>query len=536
MKPVKMLFSLLFVLTLNAKSQTPFLKSYGDVNNNFMTNFVTDADGNSYVTGTIFYPEIQFGDIVLTNDKTYAVYLVKIDADGIPVWGKSVSADGSFFVSDIALDHNGNILLTGNYGGDTPVFGDYELADGLANIFIVKYANDGSVLWATWQPGETFAVTKMAISDDNEILIGGNITATENFNGSEVESFGAFDAFVARYDAAGNGIWMKSMGGGGSENISALAFDHDDNILIGGDFTEDFTYDILSLDNMDFTDGFIMKLKNDGTADWVATNQSMEDEFGPHGIVVDEDNDVYAALEIYDGGSVAGTIMESYGLTDACIFKLHGDDGVLSWIKHGGSEQYDNVQHLALATDGLFMTGTFNGAAEFGGLQLYADFVNGFISSYDFDGNELGVYAITGENFVTPLALHTDGHGNTYTMGTFYEDVNVDGLPAVETTGSADIFLYKFSSALVAINETGDSFAEVSIYPNPATDIIHISPDDISSIEEISITGITGEVFFYATEITSTMQINIRHLPAGTYFITITNLSGHQQSRAFIKN
>ena len=70
--------------------------------------------------------------------------------------------------------------------------------------------------------------------------------------------------------------------------------------------------------------------------------------------------------------------------------------------------------------------------------------------------------------------------------------------------------------------------ADIEVYPNPVTDILHIQTT--LQIKEIEITDITGRLLYTTTAKT----INCRSFAKGIYFITLTTEEG-KVAKKFIK-
>src|ERR1700753_2209030 len=111
-------------------AQTPnwqWVKSAGGADDDTGGGIVTDAAGNSYVTGTFTSASIIFGTYTLTNTPGFGnpatdLFIVKYDPSGNVVWAKNYggtsAAYGVASGKGIALDGSGNIYVTGIYFGD----------------------------------------------------------------------------------------------------------------------------------------------------------------------------------------------------------------------------------------------------------------------------------------------------------------------------------------------------------------------------------------------------------------------------------
>lgn len=114
------------------------------------TDIVTDANGNSYVTGWFEYPEIQFGNYILANTGARSIFIAKYDAAGNVIWAVSAGNIASCESNRICLDVYGNIYIIGQFTASTIFFGNYTL-NAMAwggSFFMAKYNSSGNIIWA----------------------------------------------------------------------------------------------------------------------------------------------------------------------------------------------------------------------------------------------------------------------------------------------------------------------------------------------------------------------------------------------------
>ncbi len=152
-------------------------KSGGAVYGNSIT---IDSFDNIYVTGEFSGTNPDFGSTTLINAGVSDIFVVKYDNNGNVLWAKSAGGDASDNGASIALDILGNCYVTGYFYSAAIAFDSVTLADINVNnddLFIVKYSPIGNVLWA-----------KLAVGPDVGLLEGTSIA---------VNSLG--DVFVVGY-------------------------------------------------------------------------------------------------------------------------------------------------------------------------------------------------------------------------------------------------------------------------------------------------------------------------------------------------
>lgn len=117
--------------------------------------------------------------------------------------------------------------------------------------------------------------------------------------------------------------------------------------------------------------------------------------------------------------------------------------------------------------------------------------------------------------------------GETYGLGTWEFSVKVgNGVCYDNDTILVTFTNYNFIDESQNVN--------ISVYPNPAINIVHInSPDAV--IKNISVFTIDGKEILKESN-NNYFELNVSHLSAGTYFIKITNFDGNTIIKKFLKN
>ena len=88
----------------------------------------------------------------------------------------------------------------------------------------------------------------------------------------------------------------------------------------------------------------------------------------------------------------------------------------------------------------------------------------------------------------------------------------------------------------VGIDELSET--EVRIYPNPANDVLHVEFGDMSKLNEIEITDLTGRAVVDLSQVqmvSGDLSIPLHSLTPGTYLIRITTESGSPLVKRFVK-
>lgn len=321
-------------------------------------------------------------------------------------WAQSFGGFSFDNATSVALDSQGDVFTAGCFS-DTMIFnpGPDQIkftTHGAGDIIIIKNDANGNYLWAKQMGGaETDSPLDIKIDNEGNILLAGIFRSTVDFDPGDgvfnLTAYYGYDAFVAKYDASGNFIWAKQIGGNADfDQATSLIKDSETgNIFITGIFGGSVDFDpgpgVFALSSNSF-DAFILKLNNDGEFLW--------------------------AGQIGGGG-----------------------------FDCGNSIALDTAGNVILA--GVFEeTADFDPGEEFyymtinGGQPLYAD---GFVAKYSPDGDFVWAVQVGGPGQDWANAVTVDPFNDVVVTGEFFSDVDFDPGQGeyILSSQNADIFVWK---------------------------------------------------------------------------------------------
>lgn len=395
---------------------------------------------------------------------------------------KQMGGSGNERGQFISLDNAGNVYTTGSFQGSfdfDPGTGTSILTSGGGDdIFITKFDPSGNLVWAK-SMGDTLNEYGYSIGVDasGNVYTTGHFSGTVDFDGgagtTTVSSNGNEDIFVTKYDASGNFIWAKNMGGATSDFGRAMAVDANGNVFVTGYFdgTSDFDPNsgTVNLTSTGLYDIFVAKLDANGNFTWAKNFGSTTFDVG-NSIVLDASGNVYTTG--YFGGTAdfdpgTGTAnLTSTGANDIFISKLDGA-GNFVWAKNMGGTSNDIGFSIAIDASGdIYSSGTFGGSADLDpGAASFSLTSNGsndiYISKISAAGNFIWAKGFGGTTADYVYGITTDPSGNVYTTGYFQGTVDFDpgvGTNSITTNGNYDIFISKLNGSgnyIWAINVGG---------------------------------------------------------------------------------
>lgn len=429
----------------------------GNGTSGFGKGIFTDTNGFSYVTG-YFDGTNAFGTNHLASYGANDIFVAKYDATGNMLWARHAGTTNGEEGLGICADSSGNCFVTGWYNSAMAIFGSVSLPTfGFQDIFVAKYDASGNLQWAK-RAGASGLDNGLGIATDGagNCYVTGVYNGNANFSGTSLTNAGANDIFVAKYNGAGNLLWVRRAGGSSGDVGSGIGVDDSGNCYVAGGFSSSVAgFDGLMVTNAGGTDIFLAKYDTSGTVQWVWSGGGPGNESPRAGTRVAVD----AAGNSYVHGAFGGTatfgtnLLTSAGSNDVFVAKFD-NAGNLLWIRQGGGPGDENDFGGAVALDpngNCYVAGSYLLNADFGGVTLTnAGDHDIFMTKYDRNGALQYVQRAGGTNYDYCRGVSVDRNGNCYLTGRFFGDADFGGLKL--TSPDNDMFVAK----LAAFNPTNE--------------------------------------------------------------------------------
>ncbi len=426
-------------------------------------------------------------------------------------------------------------------------------SNGNADIFIVKLLYNGTLDWAKSIGGlENDAVTDVEIDENDNIYITGSFQDSIDLDpGTGVQmryaTSSSTDTYILKLDKDGNYVWGHSFDVPGDFDAGlSIEYDGNGNIFLAGYFGGLMDFDpgtgTHQMSNTHQAEGYILKLDTSASFQWT---KIFSDQYWQSAecVTSDANGNVYVSgyysfgidLNPSGGGAQHG----NNGNFDCFVVKFDSG-GNYKWGKtfgsNGDDRAWSNIKIDAngnLVIGGIFSSSTIdfdpnattypvNNLGSFDGFILSLDTANGAFS-------DIFHLAATADDRLGTFAI--DDAGDWVVGGYFKNTMDFDLGAGVDTlaseAGSWDSYLAKYSFTTTALPEINEE-KNIVLYPNPAQNQVFILGENPSSISIYNTIGkLVGQYY-------NTSNIDVGGLAKGYYILNI-NVDGKIHSKKLIK-
>lgn len=540
-----------------------WIKNAGDNDRfTFGQGIVVDHHHNEVVSG-FQNDSTHFGSLVMPFYGDIDAYLAKYDSAGNLLWARTIWGPNNEKAFHVAVDTADNIYVVGGYSSPFVHFTATDsmslMAAGSTNFFLAKYDKNGTFLWArnggtsltTPRDCKSFAVT---VDPWGNAVIGGYYQDDMTISGTPL-SGGAQNLFLAKYTPTGTCLWAKPLTSNSMCWVSAITTDDTGNIYPTGKFCNKLYIGTTVVANNSMGDAvFYGKFDPMGNMIWmdsIINNESAstsDNNFNcGNSILVDH------AGYVYLGGSILDTVIIMSGPSlhieqDGFIAK-YDNAGNQQWMQRFGAHKRDVINGIAFDAAGkLYAIGSFVGPTSIGGMSLtlptygYGDI---FVGKFDpATGNALWLKTGGGLSVSANVDMGADisidqQTGDIATTGYFENKIRFDALlvTSLSTTLSfLDMYVARQSNPVVPSlgMTTTQHEASYAMYPNPATNMVHIDLAD-ATYHTVMITDMAGRVVKQVSTTTNMLTLDIQELSAGTYTVSVMDAGQNAKHRKLVK-
>ena len=261
---------------------------------------------------------------------------------------------------------NGDLFIAGHFSGETTL-GDFTLnAAGLQDIFVARLDAAGRVKWASSAGGLLVdTVDGMTLDASNNVYIAGSFYGKIWVGGTQINSRGNRDGYIARINAQGAWSWAHGIGGSGADDAADLVVlpgdssqmpPIPDSLIVTGSYANSAFFgsngpQLAPPQTGRISDVFLAKLTVDGTAwNWAVRSSNSSGNDKGVKLALDSQNRLHL---IGKGSAPQDLLNQSFGV----------DSSLSSWsIQSGGgggaahsisAEHANRLQMIGIGQQGV---------------------------------------------------------------------------------------------------------------------------------------------------------------------------------------
>ncbi|MFO0759151.1 MAG: hypothetical protein U0359_21845 [Byssovorax sp.] len=368
---------------------------------------------------------------------------------GAQSWSKRFGAAGDQLGEAIAADAMANVMIGGEFKGNVDFGGGVlSSAAGSTDGYVAKFDQSGNHLWSKrFGDAAEQHVRAVAFDPAGNAIIAGDFAGSINFGGGALVSLGGTDAFVAKFDSAGNHLWSKRFGDAADQGATKIAITADGRIAVIGTCAGAIDFGLGAVPGTGPM--FVAKLDPDGNGLWAKRFGTQGQLVQPSAVKFDDSSSVLVAGSF--SGSLdfgGGPLLSNAGSEDVFLVKLEFLGGHIWSKRFGDSHNQQKALGLAVdSTNNIMLTGGFVGALDLGMGPLPGTNVD------NTDNVFLGWFQSAGGNFweksfgdmSQQIGYDVASGLNDTVLVTGFAEGSVDfGGGALACAGGRDVFAAKF--------------------------------------------------------------------------------------------
>ena len=171
--------------------------------------------------GGAFMGGVTEGSLVSVNAGTGDAWLARTDDAGLVLWSIQWGGQDYESVAAVVGDNSGGAWVSGNSS-----------SGGAGHVWLRRYDSAGALVWHQVVDGPGPDVSWSALTLDGA---GGAYVGGATSGSLAASNQGLYDAWWARFDAAGNRLWIRQFGTSSSDTARVLLAALNGDVLIGGE-------------------------------------------------------------------------------------------------------------------------------------------------------------------------------------------------------------------------------------------------------------------------------------------------------------
>lgn len=359
-------------------------------------NVVTSDASNAFVAGKISGP-LTLDGINYTNVGLGDLFISKVSQAGVTAWVKQINAQagGTITPDAIKVDAGGNVYVSASFSG-TVTIGNTITSGALYNAFYAKFDNAGNGVWVTPYLSTGSGISKIALDGSGNSYLLSKTTK------------------IIKFESTGALLWEQAYM---DRTLQAVAV-YGTNLYLGGTLQTTTTFGTITLNTLGgYNTGYMVKAGLDGvyTNSMVVGGSILNDGSSVSEIVPDNSGNLVITGS-YTQNLVLGGITITHPVANSKYYTYIAKcntDFVFAWAQSstvftaGSSYNARKMWAYRLFLDNsnnIYEYGIIDNSFSFGTVALTLATGNQFLIKFDADGNALSGFALSNTSYLTVFA------------------------------------------------------------------------------------------------------------------------------------
>ena len=256
---------------------------------------------------------VDFGGGVLTSAGSGDAYVACFDASGNHLWSKSFGDASEQRAYAVGIDADDNVFLAGMMWGNVDFGGGVFNVAGGSDIFLASFDANGDYRFSRrFGDDKNQGLSGIALDADGNVVLTGYFEGALNFGGGVLNSTSGTDIFVASFNNTATHRWSRRFGAIGSEIGTSIDCDASGRVVVTGTMQEPVDFGGGLLAGNGNASIFLLALDAGGDYAWAERYEGQYDVW-PTAVTVDDNGFIsltgttYQSLD-FGGGRLGGTI------------------------------------------------------------------------------------------------------------------------------------------------------------------------------------------------------------------------------------
>lgn len=521
-KKITVLFVLFFTIQYVAMSQYVWsnVSLFGGANSAGTTiRFADDGPTTTYVAGS-FDGTYNFGAFPLTCTGNNAGFAAKID-NGTISWAQAFGGSSSSCDVVDVVQQNGFMYIIGNYTYFMTVGPVTINSAGGYDIFLLVLDGAGNfAALSTYGGPQDDNVAGMVANTNGDLYMTGYFSGTSMFGTVSLTSAGASDAFISKLDAAGTVQWAHKGGGTNGDAATGIALIND-LPYINGTFKGSnvmFGTNSVSLTNNDYG---VFLAKYDDAGNNIYVQKAAQSPSPSVKNLAAGGNKLFMCGVYTTSINIGGQALPGNSGADIFV-ACFDSTGLKQWAKKGGSTGFaDEVSYIAAEADGYCtIVGSNNSSIAFGSVSVpQTSYTEVYAFGFDLVGNAIYGLGAAGLGFQRGGFVKSVGVNKFIYAGMVEGSTTFSG-NVLTSPAAASFFIGEVSLGTLS-NQELSTQGQLFIHnlDNNGNILITILNQQAENDVVVSITDITGKLLLNKALQNGQVQLNTNDLATGTYII-----------------